>query len=83
MESPSPRPKGLWNPWCCTGAAAGRWLKSADYRELPGAAGCEFLRFHRAIEFASSALIDPISKTFVAVLGSSAKQEQVPIVQFR
>lgn len=42
-----------------------------------------FFRFHRGYQFASSALMDPISKTFVAALESFAKQEQVPIVQFR
>lgn len=42
-----------------------------------------FFRFHRGHQFASSALMDPISKAFVAALESFAKQEQVPIIQFR
>jgi hypothetical protein len=42
-----------------------------------------FFRFHRGHQFASSALMDPISKTFVATLESFAKQEQVPIIQFQ
>ena len=42
-----------------------------------------FFRFNRGHQFASSALRDPISKRFAAVLESFAKQEQVPIIQFR
>ena len=42
-----------------------------------------FFRFHRGHQFASSALMDPISKAFVAALEGFAKREQVPIVQFR
>jgi hypothetical protein len=42
-----------------------------------------FFRFHRGHRFASSALMDPISKTFVAALEEFAKREQVPILQFR
>jgi hypothetical protein len=42
-----------------------------------------FFRFHRGHQFASSALMDPISKTFVAALEQFAKQEQVPVIQFR
>src|SRR3981189_688887 len=42
-----------------------------------------FFRFHRGHQFASSALMDPISKTFVAALESFARQEKVPVIQFR
>ena len=46
-----------------------------------GVAG--FFRFHRGHQFASSVLMDPISKAFVAALGAFAKQEQVPVISFR
>jgi hypothetical protein len=42
-----------------------------------------FFRFHRGHRFASSALMDPISKTFVAALEAFARREQVPVIQFR
>jgi hypothetical protein len=42
-----------------------------------------FFRFHRGHQFASSALMDPISKTFVAALEQFAKREHVPVIQFR
>jgi hypothetical protein len=42
-----------------------------------------FFRFHRGHQFASSALMDPISKTFVAAVENFAKQEQVPMIPFR
>jgi hypothetical protein len=42
-----------------------------------------FFRVHRGHPFASSVLMDPISKTFVASLEAFAKREQVPVVQFR
>jgi hypothetical protein len=42
-----------------------------------------FFRFHRGFQFASSALMDPISKTFVAALEQFAKREKVPVIQFR
>src|SRR5436853_7776126 len=42
-----------------------------------------FFRFHRGHQFASSALMDPISKTFVAALESFARQEKVPVIHFR
>jgi hypothetical protein len=41
-----------------------------------------FFRSHRGHRFASSALMDPISKTFVAALEQFARGEQVPVVQF-
>jgi hypothetical protein len=42
-----------------------------------------FFRFHRGHQFASSALMDPISKTFIAAMEAFARRESVPIVQFR
>ena len=41
-----------------------------------------FFRFHRGHQFASSALMDPITKAFVAQMEQFAKQEKVPIVTF-
>ena len=46
-----------------------------------GVAG--FFRFHRGCQFASSALMDPISKAFIAAMDSFAKREGIPVVQFR
>ena len=46
-----------------------------------GVAG--FFRYHQGYQFVSSALMDPISKRFVAAMEAFAKQEQVPVVQFR
>ena len=46
-----------------------------------GVAG--FLRFHRGCQFASSVLMDPITKAFIAAMDAFAKQEKVPVVQFR
>jgi hypothetical protein len=42
-----------------------------------------FFRFHRGHQFASSALMDPISKAFVKALEEYARREKVPVVQFR
>src|SRR5262245_56835354 len=42
-----------------------------------------FFRFHRGHLFASSALMDPISKEFVARLDRFARQQRVPVVRFR
>jgi hypothetical protein len=42
-----------------------------------------FFRFHRGHQFASSALMDPISKTFVAALEAFARREKVPVIAFR
>ncbi len=42
-----------------------------------------FFRFHRGYPFASSALMDPISKAFVAEMGAFAEREGVPVVPFR
>jgi hypothetical protein len=46
-----------------------------------GVAG--FFRFHRGHQFASSALMDPITKAFVAALEQYAHREKVPLIQFR
>lgn len=45
-----------------------------------GAAG--FFVGHRGARFASSALMDPISKTFVASIHAFARDQQVPVVHF-
>jgi hypothetical protein len=42
-----------------------------------------FFRFHRGRPFASSALMDPISKTFVAALEEYARREKIPVIEFR
>src|SRR5450631_3042540 len=41
-----------------------------------------FFRFHRGYQFASSALMDPISKAFVAEMEQFAKQGNIPVVRF-
>ena len=43
----------------------------------------KFFRSHRGHPFASSALMDPITKNFVAATEQFAKQEQIPVVPFR
>ena len=42
-----------------------------------------FFRFHRGHQFASSALMDPITKAFVASMERFSKQQQVPVVPFQ
>jgi hypothetical protein len=42
-----------------------------------------FFRFHRGHRFVSSALMDPISKAFVAALETFARQQKIPVIQFR
>ena len=42
-----------------------------------------FFRYHQGYQFVSSALMDPIGKRFIAAMEAFAKQEQVPVVQFR
>ena len=42
-----------------------------------------FFRFHRGHQFVSSALMDPISKTFIAALEAFARQEKIPVITFR
>lgn len=46
-----------------------------------GVAG--FFRFHRGHRFASSVLMDPISKAFVKKLEAFATQQAIPVVAFR
>jgi hypothetical protein len=42
----------------------------------------KFFRGHRGHKFASSALMDPMTKAFVASMERFSKQEQIPLVQF-
>ena len=42
-----------------------------------------FFRFHRGHRFASSALMDPISKAFIAQTEQFARQEKIPVVEFK
>src|SRR3954469_8872476 len=55
--------------------------------EIPGLqrakSGDQFFRFHRGHQFASSALMDPISKAFVAALEGFARQGKIPVITFR
>src|SRR4051812_4464056 len=41
-----------------------------------------FFRFHRGETFASSALMDPISKSFIAAVDRFVEQEQIPLLRF-
>ena len=41
-----------------------------------------FFRFNRGATFASSALMDPISKSFIAAVDCFVKQEQIPLITF-
>jgi hypothetical protein len=41
-----------------------------------------FFRYHRGYPFVSSALMDPISNSFVAAVETFAKQEQIPVAPF-
>ena len=43
----------------------------------------KFFRSHRGHPFASSALMEPMTKSFVAGMERFAKREQIPVVQFR
>jgi hypothetical protein len=43
----------------------------------------KFFRSHRGHPFASSALMDPMTKSLVAGMERFAQQEQIPVVQFR
>jgi hypothetical protein len=43
----------------------------------------KFFRSRRGHKFASSALMDPMTKAFVAAMECFAKQQQIPVVQFR
>ena len=42
-----------------------------------------FFRFHRGHAFASSALMDPISKTFIGAIEAFAQKHQIPVVSFK
>jgi hypothetical protein len=42
-----------------------------------------FFRYHRGFQFVSSALMDPVSKAFVAAMEAFAKREGIPVVHFR
>jgi hypothetical protein len=42
-----------------------------------------FFRIHRGQKFASSALMDPMTKAFVASMEQFSKQQQIPMVQFQ
>lgn len=42
-----------------------------------------FFRFHRGQKFASSALMDPISKGFISAIEDLAAAEQIPLIAFR
>src|ERR1051325_10410267 len=41
-----------------------------------------FFRFHRGATFASSALMDPISKSFIAAVDCFVKREQLALITF-
>ena len=41
-----------------------------------------FFRFHRGETFASSALMDPISKAFIAAVEHFVEREQIPLITF-
>ena len=43
----------------------------------------KFFRSHRGHPFASSALMDPMTRSFVAGMERFAKEQQIPVVQFR
>jgi hypothetical protein len=42
----------------------------------------KFFRFHRGHTFASSVLMDPMTKAFVASMERFSKQQEIPMVQF-
>src|SRR6516165_8881223 len=41
-----------------------------------------FFRFHRGETFASSALMDPMSKSFLAAVDRFVAREQIPLIVF-
>ena len=41
-----------------------------------------FFRFHRGETFASSALMNPMSKSFVARIEGFAKENRIPLISF-
>ena len=42
-----------------------------------------FFRFYRGHQFASSALMDPITRKFVSALEEFARREKIPVIEFR
>ena len=42
-----------------------------------------FFRFHRGEKFASSALMNPMTKAFVTAIGEYVKEREIPVVRFR
>jgi hypothetical protein len=42
-----------------------------------------FFRYYRGFQFVSSALMDPVSKAFIAAMDAFAKREEIPVVHFR
>jgi hypothetical protein len=49
---------------------------------LQRAGGCPLFRFRLGNRFATSALMEPITKTVIALMELFAKQQKVPIVAF-
>jgi len=41
-----------------------------------------FFRFHRGMQFASSALMNPISAKFIAAIETFAKVHKLPVIRF-
>ena len=41
-----------------------------------------FFRFHRGETFASSALMNPMSKSFIAAIDRFVRREQIPLITF-
>src|SRR5713101_769342 len=66
-----------------TGAEIDRMYWNVYVPALQRAGGvASFFRFHLGHLFASSALMDPITKAFIARMEQFAKQEKVPMVTF-
>src|SRR5215217_4163138 len=42
-----------------------------------------FFRYHRGFQFVSSALMDPVTKAFIAAVETFARREGIPVVHFR
>jgi hypothetical protein len=60
-----------------------RMYLNVSVPELQRAGGvASFFRFHLGNRFASSALMDPITKAFIGRIEQFAKPEKVPIVPF-
>jgi hypothetical protein len=58
------------------------YLNVYQPRLQSGRGVASFLRFHRGHTFASSALMDPISKGFIAAVESFVEQNQIPLITF-